>query len=239
MVQAASAPAVPQLPDCLTLDTRVVGAFAENTYVLACADTRVCFIVDPGGDAPDIAALIAKHDLKPAAILLTHAHIDHVAGINDLRRLLAPAFGELPVYLHPGERDLAESAPMFAQLFGLPAIETPVITDPLLPGVTMDFGQLKVSTRLTDGHSPAGLSLVVAHADAPDAPLLVFSGDALFQGSIGRTDLPGGDLAKLLAGIDRELMTLPDETIVLSGHGPATTIGRERRFNPFLNGRFM
>ena len=199
------------------------GAFVENCYLVIAETARLCAIVDPGEEAGLILRQVEQAGVVPVAIWLTHAHLDHVLGVTHVR-----AATGAPVFLHPADRALYDRVPDQAAAFGLQA-------DPLDPpdqafahGEALRVGELSFTVRHTPGHSPGGVSVVGAG--------MVFVGDVLFQGSIGRTDLPGGDLETLLASIERELLVLPDSTIVYSGHGPATTIGAERRTNPFLTG---
>jgi len=201
------------------------GAFVENCYLVIDEAAQQCAIVDPGEEAGLILHRIEQAAVVPVAIWLTHAHLDHVLGVSQLR-----AATGAPVFLHPADRALYDRVPDQAAAFGLRA-------DPLAPpdrsfahGEALRVGGLSFTVRHTPGHSPGSIALVGEGT--------VFGGDVLFQGSIGRTDLPGGDLETLLASIERELLVLPDSTIVYSGHGPATTIGAERRTNPFLTGAF-
>ncbi len=201
------------------------GAFVENCYLVIDETARQCAIVDPGEEAGLILRQVGQAAVVPVAIWLTHAHLDHVLGVTQVR-----AATGAPVFLHPADRALFDRVPDQAAAFGLPA-------DPLDPpdrvfahGEVLRVGALSFTVRHTPGHSPGSVSVA--------GEGLVFDGDVLFQGSIGRTDLPGGDLETLLASIERELLVLPDSTIVYSGHGPATTIGAERRTNPFLTGAF-
>ncbi|MGH7614334.1 MAG: MBL fold metallo-hydrolase [Gemmatimonadales bacterium] len=199
------------------------GAFVENCYLVIDEATQHCAIVDPGEDAGLILRQVEQAAVEPVAIWLTHAHLDHVLGVPQVRAATGAS-----VSLHPADRALYDRVPDQAAAFGMRA-------DPLAPpdrafahGQELRVGDLAFTVRHTPGHSPGSISVVGVG--------IVFGGDVLFQGSIGRTDLPGGDLETLLASIERELLVLPDSTIVYSGHGPATTIGAERRTNPFLTG---
>jgi hydroxyacylglutathione hydrolase len=201
------------------------GTFLENAYLVVDEGSLQCAIVDPGEGAGLILHKVAQAGAKPVAIWLTHAHVDHVVGVPQVRQATGA-----PVYLHPADRPLYDHVPEQAMAFGLRA-------DPLDPpdrsfahGDVLRLGQLTFVVHHTPGHSPGSVCLV--------GEGVVFGGDVLFQGSVGRTDLPGGDGETLRASIDRELLTLPDSTIVYSGHGPETTIGVERRTNPFLTGAF-
>jgi glyoxylase-like metal-dependent hydrolase (beta-lactamase superfamily II) len=157
------------------------------------------------------------------AIWITHAHLDHVMGVSRVRRETAA-----PVYLHAADRELYDHAVQQGLAFGV-AVDPPPLPDgTLAAGDTVRVGQLEFTVRHAPGHSPGSVCLV--------GEGVAFTGDVLFAGSIGRTDLPGGDFDTLLRSIERELLTLPDSTIVYSGHGPETTVGYERRTNPFLTG---
>ena len=197
------------------------GQFVENCYLVIDEDARACAVIDPGEQAGLILHALRASGATPAGIWLTHAHLDHVLGVP---RLAAETGA--PVFLHPADRPLYDAVPDQAAWFGLEA-------DPLAPpdrtlaaGDRLRVGGLELEVRHAPGHSPGHVVFV--------APGAVFGGDVLFQGSIGRTDLPGGDLDALRESIARELLVLPDSTIVYPGHGPATTIGAERRTNPFL-----
>jgi glyoxylase-like metal-dependent hydrolase (beta-lactamase superfamily II) len=196
------------------------GAFAANCYVIAPAPGEECVIVDPGQDAVDgIDDILAEHRLKPVAVLLTHGHIDHVWSV-------APVCGakDIPAYIHPADRALLSD----------PARGFPLgVGQELFGGLTLSAG-VDLLVDHAPGHTPG--SVTFRHPGQEAAAGAMFSGDLLFAGSIGRTDLPGGDYNTMLASLARVCLPLPDETIVLSGHGPATTIGAERGSNPFLAG---
>ena len=200
------------------------GVFAENCYLIVDEHARPpeCAVVDPGEEAGLILHKIQETGATLVGIWLTHAHLDHVVGVARL----AEETG-VPVWLHPGDRALYDAVPQQAGAFGLaPPPPLPAPDREMVPGEQLAVGALRFEIRHAPGHSPGSVCLV-GHG-------VVFSGDVLFAGSIGPTDLPGGDLETLIARIERELLSLPDETIVYSGHGPETTIGRERRANPFL-----
>lgn len=200
------------------------GRFLENCYLVIDEASGACAIVDPGEEAGLIAHKLAAAGVTPVAIWVTHAHVDHVLGVPRLR-----AETGAPVYLHPADRILYDHVPEQAAAFGMAAAALPPPDRELAHGDVLRVGGLAFRVRHAPGHSPG--SVVFEGAGA------AFVGDVLFQGSIGRTDLPGGDFATLIRSIERELLTLSDSTIVYSGHGPETTVGRERRGNPFLAGR--
>jgi hydroxyacylglutathione hydrolase len=221
------------------------GAFAANCYVVASAPGAECVIIDPGQDAErGIDELLAEHRLKPAAVLLTHGHIDHVWSV-------APVCGAkgIPAYIHPDDRallsDPAKGFPLGAgqQLFGGLEFTEPDDVKELADGMTLSLVGLEIVVNHAPGHTGGSVTFrlpldspIAAQGKSKIAGGVLFSGDLLFAGSIGRTDLPGGDYATILRSLARVCLTLPDETVVLSGHGPQTTIGTERRTNPFLAG---
>lgn len=200
------------------------GAFAENCYIVADREAGEAVLVDPGEEAGLFLARLRSEGLRLAAIWLTHAHLDHVAGIPGVK-----AEADVPVWLHPADRPLYDRAPDQARVFlgtDLPALPPP--DREIVPGVPMMVGSVSFDVRYVPGHSPGHVAFI--HDD------IALVGDVLFAGSVGRVDLPGGDGPTLLASILNELMPLPDETVVHPGHGPATTIGRERATNPFVTG---
>ena len=205
------------------------GAFAANCYVVAPARGAECVIVDPGQDAQQgIDELLLRYRLKPIAVLLTHGHIDHMWSV-------APVCGAkgIPAYIHPDDRELLAdpakglSLAVGQQLFGGITFTEPDDVRELADGSALSLAGLDFTVRHTPGHTPG--SVTFGSEDG------LFTGDLLFAGSIGRTDLPGGDHQAMLRSLARTL-TLPDDTLVLPGHGPQTTIGAERRTNPFLTG---
>jgi hydroxyacylglutathione hydrolase len=207
------------------------GSFQTNCYLVAPSAGSECVIIDPGQDAvPGIEAVIAEHRLKPVAVLLTHGHIDHIWSV-------VPVCGarDIPAYIHPSDRDLladpARGLPLAAGQQLLPGL---TFTEPddvaeLADGMTLRLAGLDIVVDHAPGHTPGSVTFLLA-------PGALFSGDLLFAGSIGRTDLPGGDYPAILDSLARVCLTRPDETEVLPGHGPRTTIGAERASNPFLAG---
>jgi hydroxyacylglutathione hydrolase len=198
--------------------------------VIAPAPGEECVIVDPGQDAADgIEETLAAHRLKPVAVLTTHGHIDHVWSV-------APVCGakDIPAYIHPADRallsDPARGFPLGAgqQLLGGLTFSEPDDVRELADGMTLRLAGVELVVDHAPGHTPGSVTFRL--------PGTLLSGDLLFAGSIGRTDLPGGDYETILGSLARVCLPLPDETIVLSGHGPQTTIGAERRNNPFLTG---
>lgn len=199
-----------------------LGPVRANAYLLALAGRAV--VVDPGDEGEALATALAERGWELSAVWLTHAHFDHVGGITALLR----AAGEVPVHMHPADEPLLRNAVASAARFGL-AIEAPPLNYvSLAHGGTVTAGGISAQVLHTPGHAPGHVAFYL-----PDAGM-VLSGDALFNGSIGRTDLPYGDQGELLASIRRELLTLPPETRVLPGHGGPTTVAAEAASNPFL-----
>jgi len=200
------------------------GGFGENAYLAVCASTGACVAIDPGADAPRMAASITSEGLDLQAILLTHSHIDHVEGVVDIRR----AVPEAPIWLHPEALGMYRAMPHQAARFGMSLEAPPEPTDRFVPGQAFAFGACSFEVRFTPGHAPGHITLFEAEQG------VAFVGDVVFHGSIGRTDLPGGDLKTLMKSIRQEILTLPDDTVLYTGHGPPTTVGTERVGNPFL-----
>jgi glyoxylase-like metal-dependent hydrolase (beta-lactamase superfamily II) len=207
----------------LLVETLTNGPFAENCFLVADAATKRAIVVDPGDEDQRILARIRELELEVTEIVATHAHVDHVGAVAPLKRLLG-----VPFAIHPAEADLLRHLPAQAQMFGLPPKEVADVDRELEHEQPLRVGELIGTVLGTPGHSPGGCSLYFADAG------VVLVGDALFAGSIGRTDLPGGDLDTLLKAIREQLLSLDDGVVVYSGHGPATTVGQERRSNPFL-----
>lgn len=199
------------------------GVFAENCYLVVDETAGECAIVDPGEEAGLILHKVEQTGTRPVAIWVTHAHLDHVLGMPRVK-----AATGAPIYLHPADRPLYDAVPRQAAAYGLRSEPLPPPDHAWAAGDVVRVGALSFEVRHAPGHAPGHVVLVGAGC--------VLGGDVLFAGSIGRTDLPGGDFDTLLASIERELLSLPDATIVHTGHGPDTTIGRERRTNPFLTG---
>ena len=211
----------------MILQSAAVAPFFKNGYVVACETTREAALIDPGDEVEELLAFIAGEALDVRAILLTHAHVDHVSGVARAKRAL-----EVPIHLHRDDLFLYEQAVAHGRMFGL-GIEQPPPVDVFYAGVgPWTFGEYDVHVHHTPGHCPGGVCLQVGRRG--DRGQDLFVGDTLFAGSIGRTDLPGGDYETLLRSITEVLYAFGDEARVYSGHGPATTIGHERRTNPFL-----
>ncbi len=199
-----------------------VGPIQANCYIFGDDATREVFVIDPGDDPERVLATLRRLNARPVAIVNTHGHFDHVQGVDAVRHA-----AHIPFWIHEAERDVLAQGPARAQaLFGVALPLSPVPDRWLQDGDRLQVGSLALTVRHTPGHSPGGVCLV---GDG-----LAFVGDTLFAGSIGRTDIPGADLETLLTSIARVLLPLPDGTVCYPGHGPETTIGEERRFNPFL-----
>ncbi|MCU0661240.1 MAG: MBL fold metallo-hydrolase [Myxococcota bacterium] len=199
----------------------VNGPFQENCYIAWDEGTRKGVLIDPGDEPQVILAAAQKLGVTIEAIYNTHAHIDHAGAVATIQSQL-----KVPFALHEEDEPLLDGLSVQARLFGLPPIKTPKADRRLRHGDTVKIGDIEGTVIHTPGHTPGGICFLFDK--------LVFVGDTLFAGSIGRTDLPGGSHEKLLAGIKRELLSLPDDTVVLCGHGPATTIGLEKKHNPFV-----
>lgn len=200
------------------------GVFAENCYIVADREAGEAVLVDPGEEAGLFLARLRTEGLRLSAIWLTHAHLDHVAGIGAVK-----AEHDVPIWLHPSDRPLYDRAPDQARMFlGTTLPPLPAPDRVIVPGEPMRVGSFEFAVAHVPGHSPGSVAFL------RDGVAIV--GDVLFAGSVGRVDLPGGSGPALLASIRNVLLPLPDETAVHSGHGPDTTIGRERATNPFLTG---
>lgn len=198
--------------------------FGENAYLAICEETRSCVAVDPGAGAGELLRAVESDGLALEAIFLTHAHLDHIEGVSAVRA----AYPDIPIWLHPDDLGLYQGVQRQAAMFGLSAEPQPEPTDHIVPGEPLGFGSCAFEVRFTPGHAPGHVILV------SDDDGLALVGDVVFQGSIGRTDLPGGDMQTLMASIRRHVLTLADETTLYPGHGPPTTVGQERLTNPFL-----
>jgi len=206
----------------MKIETLTVGAFQENCYLVSDEQTRRAVLIDPGAEGERLVAAVHAAGVELNAIWLTHAHVDHVGGIAAVKRAL-----DVPVLMHPAGAPLYEGAVEHALFFGIPIEEPPPVDAPLAEGQILDVGTLAFEVMEAPGHAPGH---VVIHGHG-----VAFVGDCLFAGSIGRTDLPFSNGAQLASSLAK-IATLPSDTVVYPGHGPATTIGRERESNPFLNG---
>jgi len=211
----------------MILEMRAVPPFMKNGFVLGCEDTREGVVIDPGDDVDLLLEAVEQHDLDIRYILLTHAHLDHVTGVGRAKNVLGA-----PVVLHRDDNVLYEAVVEQGRMFGL-AVDAQPPVDRFYDGPgPWTFGRYAAWVYHTPGHCRGGVCLAVGRDDTAGRTLFV--GDTLFAGGIGRTDLPGGSLPTLLRSIREVLFGFPDETVVYSGHGEPTTIGREKRTNPFL-----
>jgi hydroxyacylglutathione hydrolase len=200
-----------------------LGPLQTNCYLLACEETLQAAVIDPSWDGRAIAATAQEQNWEISHILLTHCHFDHVGGLAQLKEEVAA-----PIYVHPEALPMLQQSPMEAAFFQLRLPHPPPPDELLHEGQVIEVGNLKLHVLFTPGHAPGHVSFHLPEHR------VVFDGDVLFHQSIGRTDLTGGDYELLMKSIRQQLMVLPDETRVLSGHGAATTIGYERQWNPFL-----
>jgi hydroxyacylglutathione hydrolase len=209
----------------MILEMLTVGPFQENCYVIGDQESGIGAIVDPGDEAVRIALAVDQTNLEIGQILVTHAHIDHVGAVATLADEYA-----CPVLMHAEAEPILKQLPAQAMMMGLRFGKVPTVDRYIEDEEVLEVGGLRLESRYTPGHAPGHLAFYV------ESEGLVFSGDALFAGSVGRTDLFGGNMEVLMQSIRERLLTLPDETRVYSGHGPQTTIGNERAHNPFLQG---
>jgi glyoxylase-like metal-dependent hydrolase (beta-lactamase superfamily II) len=209
--------------DILGITTIVSDGFGENGYVVRCPATGEYVVIDPGNRVDRYEAVIAAEGRAPAGILLTHAHVDHLEGVAALKRATGA-----PVWLHPADRPLYDAAVGQATMFGMRIDAPPPPDHAWEHGQVYRFGACELEVRHVPGHAPGHVILYSAAAG------VAFVGDVVFAGSIGRTDLPGGDFQTLIDGIRSQVLSLPDGTELFPGHGPPTTVGEERATNPFL-----
>jgi len=211
----------------ILIETQAVGPFFKNGFVVACEKTREAVIIDPGDEVAGLVSFVESRQLAVRHILLTHAHVDHVTGVGAAKR----AFG-VRVYLHRDDLFLYNAAAQQGAMFGVRVEPLPSIDVFYSPDQVITFGECEARPHHTPGHCPGGVCLQVGVKGAAAKDLFV--GDTLFAGSIGRTDLPGGDYDTLMRSIRTVLFSFGDDARVYPGHGPGTTIGQERRTNPFL-----
>ncbi|HEV2092648.1 MAG TPA: MBL fold metallo-hydrolase [Rubrobacter sp.] len=212
----------------MILEKLTVGPFQENCYVVGDEATGTGALFDPGDEAARIALAVEQSNLEIAQIIITHAHIDHVGAVAALVEEYA-----CPVLMHAEAEPMLRQLPSQALMMGLRFGKVPTVDGYIEDEEVVRVGGLAFTALYTPGHAPGHLAFYSAEEGA------VIVGDALFAGSVGRVDLPGGSMEVLMRSINGRLLTLPDETLVLSGHGPETTIGEERRHNPFLAGGLL
>jgi glyoxylase-like metal-dependent hydrolase (beta-lactamase superfamily II) len=206
----------------MLLTRLVVGPLQVNCFILEDEKTKEAVVIDPGDDAADILKLIREKGLTVKYIIDTHGHFDHVGANGAIKDVTGAQ-----ILIHEADAPIMAIAARQSAAFGMPPVSSPPADRFVKHGDVISAGEISLKVLHTPGHTPGGISLLEQG--------IVFTGDALFAGSIGRTDFPGGDLMTLLEGIKKNLMVLPDDTKVFSGHGPVSTIGEERSENPFLN----
>ena len=212
----------------MILESAAVGPFFKNGFVVGCERTRQAVFIYPGDEVDQLLDFITQQQLTVTHILLTHGHVDHVSGVAEAKRALGT-----PIYLHRDDLFLYQNAVRTGMMFGLTVEEPPPVDRYYEGEEPIVFGDYQVRVRHTPGHCPGGVCLAISKPGDASPPAL-FVGDTLFAGSIGRTDLPGGDYMTLMRSITDVLFAFPDDSVVYSGHGPETTIGRERATNPFV-----
>jgi hydroxyacylglutathione hydrolase len=210
----------------MILEVRAVAPFYKNGFVVGCERTHEAVVIDPGDEADELLAAVRDRGVEVTHILLTHAHFDHITGVAQVKDAL-----DVPVCLHRDDLPLYEHAAEQGKMFGF-AVRQPPPIDTYYDLSPIHFGDYEVRIHHTPGHCPGGVCLQIGKKDTPGEHLFV--GDTLFAGSIGRTDLPGGNYGVLMRSITEVLLPLGDASIVHPGHGPDTTIGRERETNPFV-----
>jgi len=210
----------------LQIETFTFNAFQENTYVIM-NESKDCWIVDPGmydnSETNSFFSFIEENQLKPKAVINTHTHLDHIFGVQACKDKYS-----IPFLIHQKDQPVLNGATGSAMLFGFEFKPIPVADNYINEAEPLQLGSEQVDIKLSPGHSPGSVMFYY------EAGGWLIGGDVLFHGSIGRTDLPGGSFEVLIQSIKTQVFTLPDETVVLSGHGPQTTIANERQYNPFL-----
>jgi glyoxylase-like metal-dependent hydrolase (beta-lactamase superfamily II) len=204
----------------MKVDRFPAGVYQANCYIVYDEETNDGFIIDPGGDAEDILGHIKEKGINARFIILTHGHFDHTGAVNSIKYELC-----IPVYINEYDNDLITG--QVSMFSGLSPDADNISADKFIKdGEVLEAGKLKISILDTPGHTRGGITIMIGD--------VVFTGDTLFLGSVGRTDLPGGSHEVLIESIKSKLLVLPDETVVYPGHGPSTSIGREKKYNPFL-----
>lgn len=202
-------------------ETLVVGALETNCYLAFCPETRISAVIDPGADPEKIIQAIAELELKPVLLINTHGHVDHVGANKDIKDKYS-----VPLCIHEADQKMLGSVLQSGLSFLLGAKASPEADRFLEDGEILDIGHQQLAVIHTPGHSPGSISL--------KSNGLIFTGDTLFSGGVGRTDLPGGSWKELEKSINERILRFPDDVLILPGHGPTTTVGQERADNPFL-----
>ena len=211
------------MPSPIQIFQLPLGPLQTNCYLMACTETQQAAVIDPSWNGGEIAEMASERGWTITHILLTHTHFDHVGGLAELKTAVSA-----PIYLHPDAVEMLDHAVQSAQRFGISMPAPPKGDHLLAEGDKLHVGNITLEVLLTPGHAPGHVCFYAAEYN------VLFDGDVLFQQSVGRTDLPGGDHGLLMRMIREKLLTLPDDTAVLSGHGAATSIGQEKAWNPFI-----
>ena len=206
----------------MNVETIIVGPIEVNCYIVACKETRKAAVIDPGDNATSILKIVRSRELELEYVLLTHGHFDHIGGVARIKKS-----AHAKVLLHKDDQYLIDSAPQQAEQFGLPVPGEFTVDDYIDDSTLVEFGNLKAKVLTTPGHSKGSVCYLFDDT--------IFVGDTLFYGGVGRTDLDGGSFEQLIHSIKHKLFTLPDDVKVYCGHGPSTTIGREKKYNPFIS----
>jgi hydroxyacylglutathione hydrolase len=199
----------------------IVGPLETNCYLVYCQETLECAVVDPGADADKIFLMIARKSLKPVLILNTHGHVDHIGANKSIKEKF-----NIPLYIHSADSPLLEDVQQSEMAIFLGAMDSPSPDHLLNDGDKIKIGKSFLRVIHTPGHSPGSVSFL--------GEGFLLSGDTLFFGGVGRTDLPGGSWKEMESSIKNKILTMPDEMVILPGHGPFTTVGQEKRANPFI-----
>ncbi len=205
----------------MIIKTLTVGPIMANCFIVGCENTKSAVVIDPGDEADKILMTLAESQLTVKYIINTHGHFDHVGANKKMKEVTGAE-----ILIHAADADMLEQISMASQAFGISVENSPPADRTIGEGDQITFGDITLNVIHTPGHSPGGIAL--------SADGVVFVGDSLFYGSIGRTDFPGGDYNTLISSIKNKLFPLGDEVVVYTGHGPETTIGQEKRMNPFL-----
>ncbi len=206
----------------MKIETIVVSPFQQNARILICTETKCGILVDPGDEAEKILARVKELEVKIEYIIATHGHVDHIGAVADIQRIL-----QVPFYMHQEDVPFLQSLPRYGYTFGMKNVKIPTVSRYFQDGEIVQFGKISGKAIHVPGHSPGSLCYHFGED--------LLAGDVLFNGSIGRTDLPGGCYESLENNIRTRLYVLPSNTRVYSGHGPITTIGKEKESNPFVH----